>query len=136
MEKCNGNDLCQFIAFAEKDEKLGTSSLCVLYDRCEYVAVHKRFKIFERGCKGNILEKLIKFYVFYVHSSILSDHIPTEPTTEPTTTEPFTNPSTESSTKQTTEPPLQITGKLEMIQFHFRKKKSRGKKNVAKLPLL
>ena len=56
MEKCNGNDLCQFIAFAEKDEKLGTSSLCVLYDRCEYVAVHKRFTIFEKGCKGNILE--------------------------------------------------------------------------------
>ena len=47
MEKCNGNDHCQFIAFAEKDEKLGTSSLCVLYDRCEYVAVHKRFTIFE-----------------------------------------------------------------------------------------
>ena len=128
MEKCNGNDLCQFIAFAEKDEKLGTSSLCVLYDRCEYVAVHKRFTIFEKGCKGNILEKLIKFYAFYVHSSILSEHIPTErttPTTEPTTTEPFTNPSTESSTKptthRTTEPTLRTTGKLERCFSSFKK---------------
>ena len=66
MEKCNGNDLCQFIAFAEKDEKLGTSSLCVLYDRCEYVAVHKRFTIFEKGCKGNILENTPNYTVYLI----------------------------------------------------------------------
>ena len=64
MEKCNGNDHCQFIAFAEKDEKLGTSSLCVLYDRCEYVAVHKRFTTFEKGCKGNILENGLNYMRF------------------------------------------------------------------------
>ena len=68
MEKCNGNDLCQFIAFAEKDEKVGTSSLCVLYDRCEYVAVHKRLTIFEKGCKGNILENGPNFMRFmFIH---------------------------------------------------------------------
>ena len=52
MEECAENDFCQFIAFAEKDEKLGTSSLCVLYNKCEYVAGDRRFTIFEKGCKG------------------------------------------------------------------------------------
>ena len=53
------------------------------------------------------------------HSSILSEHIPTEPTAEPTTTEPFTNPSTESptnpTTHRTTETPLPTTGKLNVL---------------------